>query len=54
MRKQGLRWVFGAADPATDLTGLEAQLRLDAIRRAQTGLVADMDRIADAVYGRDN
>ena len=50
--QNGLRWVPGAADPTAELTDFEAQLRLDAIRRAQTGLVADMDRIADAVYSR--
>jgi alkylation response protein AidB-like acyl-CoA dehydrogenase len=52
--QNGARWVFGAVEPSTDLSGLESQLRLDDIRREQTGLVADMDLIADAVYGRRN
>jgi alkylation response protein AidB-like acyl-CoA dehydrogenase len=50
----GMRWVIGAgapgagADPAT----FEASLELGAVRAAQAGLVADMDRVADALYGR--
>jgi hypothetical protein len=39
-------------EPDADLTPFEAELRLDPIRRAQAGLVADLDRVADAVYGR--
>ncbi|HET8643617.1 MAG TPA: acyl-CoA dehydrogenase family protein [Pseudonocardiaceae bacterium] len=43
--EEGLRWVQGAgtgtAPPA---------LRLDDIRAAQTGLLADMDQVAEAVY----
>jgi alkylation response protein AidB-like acyl-CoA dehydrogenase len=52
--EHGLRWVRGAADPDTDLTGLEAQLRLRDVQAAQSGLVADMDVIADALYDRSN
>jgi alkylation response protein AidB-like acyl-CoA dehydrogenase len=52
--EHGLRWVRGAADPDTDLTGLEAQLRLRDVQAAQSGLVADMDAIADALYDRSN
>jgi alkylation response protein AidB-like acyl-CoA dehydrogenase len=52
--QQGVRWVYGASDPSADLTGIEEQLRLDAIRHEQTGLVADMDSIADAIYERGN
>jgi alkylation response protein AidB-like acyl-CoA dehydrogenase len=47
----GLRWVIGAS-PGTDLTSLERGLHLDAIHAAQAGLVADMDCVADALYGR--
>ena len=52
--QQGQRWVHGAAEPGLDLTGFEAQLRLDGIRDAQSGLLADLDRIADAVYRPTN
>jgi alkylation response protein AidB-like acyl-CoA dehydrogenase len=47
----GLRWVAGAS-AGTDLSQLESGLRLDAVRAAQAGLVADMDSVADALYGR--
>ncbi len=50
--EHGVRWVRGAAEPGTDLTGLENALGLDAIRAAQAGLLADLDRVADAVYRR--
>jgi alkylation response protein AidB-like acyl-CoA dehydrogenase len=50
--EDGHRWVRGAAAPEADLTNLEAQLHLDEIRVAQAGLVADMDLVADALYGR--
>jgi alkylation response protein AidB-like acyl-CoA dehydrogenase len=50
--EHGLRWVRGAAEPDTDLAGLEAELRLDEVRAVQAGLVADLDRIADALYDR--
>jgi alkylation response protein AidB-like acyl-CoA dehydrogenase len=52
--ERGAQWVFGAADAGADLTEFESQLRLADLHRAQRGLVADMDRIADAVYGRGN
>jgi alkylation response protein AidB-like acyl-CoA dehydrogenase len=52
--QSGVRWVYGASGPDVDLSGTESQLRLDAIRHAQAGLVADMDAVADAVYGRNN
>ncbi len=53
----GVRWVVGAADaPASggtvDAAALVAALPLDAVRAAQAGLVADLDRIADVLYGR--
>jgi alkylation response protein AidB-like acyl-CoA dehydrogenase len=50
--EEGLRWVRGASDPRTDLSQLEAALRHGEVQRAQAGLLADMDAIADAVYGR--
>jgi alkylation response protein AidB-like acyl-CoA dehydrogenase len=50
--EHGLRWVRGAAAPDTDLTSLEAELRLNEVHAVQTGLVMDMNRIADALYDR--
>lgn len=50
--QEGLRWVRGAADENTDLTSFETSLQLPAIQAAQAGLLADMDAVADAVYGR--
>jgi alkylation response protein AidB-like acyl-CoA dehydrogenase len=51
--EDGVRWVAGAlppGDPAVD--ALAAGLRLDAVRAAQTGLIADMDHLADVLYAR--
>jgi alkylation response protein AidB-like acyl-CoA dehydrogenase len=50
--EEGLRWVRGASDDGTDLTGLEQSLRLSDVQTAQAGLLADMDAVADAIYGR--
>jgi len=46
----GLRWVGGAAG-AGELDALAAGLGLEAVHRAQAGLLADMDRVRDALYG---
>ena len=48
---EGLRWVLGAGQ-GTGQAALEAGLRMDAIGAAQAGLVADMDSVADGLYGR--
>ena len=49
----GTRWVLGAADPgAIDAAGFEAAIGTKAIQQAQTGLIGDMDLVADAIYGR--
>ena len=49
----GTRWVLGAADSgAVDAAGFEAAIGTKAIQQAQTGLIKDMDRVADAIYGR--
>jgi len=45
--QDGLRWIVGAGG-AID----EAELGLPAIHRAQAGLIADMDYVADILYGR--
>jgi alkylation response protein AidB-like acyl-CoA dehydrogenase len=48
----GSRWVAGALEPGSPvLAGLDA-IPADAIRAAQGGLIADMDRVADVLYGR--
>jgi len=50
---EGLRLVTGAASgPAAGGVPLSSGLRLDAAFAAQEGLLADMDRVADALYGR--
>jgi alkylation response protein AidB-like acyl-CoA dehydrogenase len=51
--EEGLRWIVaagGVSEP--ELPAFEAGLHLSAIHRAQDGLLADMDFVADAVYGR--
>jgi len=48
---EGLRWVVGAGS-GEDVPAIEAALAVTAIHRAQAGLLADMDRIADVLYGR--
>jgi acyl-CoA dehydrogenase len=54
---EGMRWVIGAAAPggapgeSAGATQFETSLGLAAVRAAQAGLVADMDRVADALYG---
>jgi alkylation response protein AidB-like acyl-CoA dehydrogenase len=45
---EGLRWVIGAGSAAEFPTSPG----LDAAAAAQSGLLADMDRVADALYGR--
>jgi alkylation response protein AidB-like acyl-CoA dehydrogenase len=49
---EGLRLIRGASEPATDLTALEAAVRLGEVQRAETGLLVDMDVVADALYAR--
>jgi len=49
----GTRWVLGAGDPGSiDATAFEAAVGTKAIQQAQTGLIADMDLIANAIYQR--
>ena len=51
--QEGVRWVAGAVDAGSADTGpLLATIPHDAIRAAQAGLVADMDQVADVLYGR--
>jgi alkylation response protein AidB-like acyl-CoA dehydrogenase len=50
---EGLRLVRGAdAVAPAELPALEAGLRLPQIHAAQAGLLADLDAVADALYGR--
>ncbi len=48
---EGLRWVVGATS-GDDVPALEAALMVGPIHRAQAGLLADMDHVADILYGR--
>ena len=49
----GLRWICGAGGVTdADIPAFESSLGLRAIYRAQAGLVADMDAVADVLYGR--
>jgi len=51
--EDGLRWVIGAGGVSDiDIPALEASLGLPAVRRAQAGLISDMDYVADVLYGR--
>jgi len=51
--EEGLRWVVGAGGVTdAELPAFEANLGLSAIHRAQAGLIADMDYIADVLYNR--
>jgi alkylation response protein AidB-like acyl-CoA dehydrogenase len=51
--EEGSRWVIGAGGvSAADLPGFEQSLGLLAIHQAQSGLISDMDYVADVLYGR--
>jgi alkylation response protein AidB-like acyl-CoA dehydrogenase len=51
--EEGLRWVIGAGGISdAELAGFETNVGLPAIHRAQSGLIADMDHVADVLYGR--
>ena len=51
--EEGLRWVIGAGGVNdAEIAGFETSLGLPAIHRAQSGLISDMDYIADVLYGR--
>lgn len=51
--EDGLRWVIGAGGISdAEIAGFEASLGLPAIHRAQSGLISDMDYVADVLYGR--
>jgi len=48
----GTRWVAGSADPGSAAVAAVEAVPTAAILRAQAGLVADLDAVADALYGR--
>jgi alkylation response protein AidB-like acyl-CoA dehydrogenase len=51
--QEGVRWAVGADGvPAADLAAFTAAVRLQEILGAQAGLIADLDLVADALYGR--
>ena len=51
--QDGLRLVVGAGGVSdAEIPAFEAALGLPAIHRAQAGLIADMDYVADVLYGR--
>jgi alkylation response protein AidB-like acyl-CoA dehydrogenase len=51
--EEGLRWVTAAGGVSdSEMAAFETGLQLPAIHRAQSGLIADMDFIADVLYGR--
>jgi len=51
--EDGLRWVIGAGGISdSEIPGFETSLGLPAIHRAQSGLISDLDYIADVLYGR--
>jgi len=52
--EEGLRWVVGAGGiSAAEIGGFETSLGLPAIHRVQASLIADLDYIADVLYGRE-
>jgi alkylation response protein AidB-like acyl-CoA dehydrogenase len=51
--QDGLKLVIGAGGVTdAEIGGFEASLGLPAIHRAQSGLISDLDHIADTLYGR--
>ena len=49
----GMQWVIGAGGVSdAEIASLETSLGMPAIQRAQSGLVSDMDYVADVLYGR--
>jgi hypothetical protein len=51
--EEGLRLIAGAGGVSeAEMTAFETNLGMAAIHRAQVGLIADMDYIADVIYNR--
>ena len=54
MAEDGLRWVAGAAEgTSTQAAALAANLPMDAVRAAQTGLLADLNALHAVIYPKD-
>jgi hypothetical protein len=52
--EQGLRWTVGADSSGRDVAAGASAIGLTAIHAAQAGLLADMNLVADALYGRQS
>jgi alkylation response protein AidB-like acyl-CoA dehydrogenase len=52
--EQGLRWALGADGSSRDAAAGASSIGSTAIHAAQAGLLADMSRVADALYGRQD
>ena len=51
--EDGLRWIVGAGGISdAEMAGFETSLGLPVIHRAQSGLISEMDYVADVLYGR--
>jgi acyl-CoA dehydrogenase len=51
--EEGLRWVIGTGGVSdAEIAALETSFGLPVIHRAQTGLISDMDYVADVLYNR--
>jgi acyl-CoA dehydrogenase len=51
--EEGLKWVIGAGGISdAEIVSFETSLGLPAIHRAQSGLISDLDYVADVLYGR--
>jgi alkylation response protein AidB-like acyl-CoA dehydrogenase len=51
--EEGLRWITGAGGVSdAELPAFELSVGMPAVHRAQAGQIADMDYIADVLYGR--
>jgi alkylation response protein AidB-like acyl-CoA dehydrogenase len=51
--EEGLRWITAAGGVSdADMPAFENSLGLPAVHRAQAGLIADMDFVADVLYNR--
>ncbi len=49
---EGMRWIAGTGVDAQEMAAFQQALGLDAIHRAQAGVLDDMDRVADVLYDR--
>ena len=51
--EEGLRWIAGVEEIGdAEMAAFEQSLNLSAIHKAQSGLITDMDYIADVIYER--